>query len=48
MGSKLNQKLNENPGPGSYNANPGKVRVGTAGVKIGTDKRRGLLSESKS
>jgi hypothetical protein len=48
MGSKLKEKLNENPGPGSYNANPERIKAGTAAAKIGTDKRRGLLSNSRS
>ena len=48
MGSKREEKLNQNPGPGQYDNDASKLKPNASGsVRIGSAKRQELWSESK-
>ncbi|CDW83428.1 UNKNOWN [Stylonychia lemnae] len=48
MGAKISQRLNENPGPGSYEPAIKTGRPQTATFKMGTQERKTFLSTSQS
>ena len=46
MGSKIDEKLSSNPGPGQYDADASKIRSDVAGsVRIGQAERTELWAE---